>query len=105
MSVIPLTIIISLLLVFTFVVFFLREQARSRLSSPERDSMLPFGAEKNDGGSAKLVIDFKDRKAPQNPHRHAHGVHRHGPGGACENKPEHARCGDCPSRKSKPHCN
>ena len=45
MTVIPLTLTISLSLVFTFVVFFLREQARGRLSSAERDSLLPLAEE------------------------------------------------------------
>jgi hypothetical protein len=42
MSVVPLTLTISLCLVFTFVVFFLREHARGRISSAERDSLLPL---------------------------------------------------------------
>lgn len=45
MSIVPLTVIISLCLVFTFVVFFLREHARGRLSSAERDSLLPLAEE------------------------------------------------------------
>jgi hypothetical protein len=45
MSVVPLTIIVSLCLVFSFVVFFLREHARGRLSSAERDSLLPLSEE------------------------------------------------------------
>jgi hypothetical protein len=45
MSVVPLTIIVSLCLVFSFVVFFLREHARGRLSSAERDSLLPLAEE------------------------------------------------------------
>lgn len=44
MSIIPLTLTISLCLVFTFVVFFLREQGR-RFSSAERDSLLPLADE------------------------------------------------------------
>jgi hypothetical protein len=44
MSIIPLTLAVSLCLVFTFVVFFLRENAR-RFSSAERDSLLPLGEE------------------------------------------------------------
>ena len=44
MSVIPLTLTISLCLVFTFVVFFLREHGR-RLGNAERDSVLPFADE------------------------------------------------------------
>jgi hypothetical protein len=50
MSVVPLTVIISLCLVFSFVVFFLREHARGRLSSAERDSLLPLAEE-----NARLV--------------------------------------------------
>jgi hypothetical protein len=46
MDVVPLTLTISLCLVFTFIVFFLREQARGRLSSPERDSLLPLAGER-----------------------------------------------------------
>ena len=45
MSVVPLTLTISLCLVFTFVIFFLREHARGRLSSAERDSLLPLAEE------------------------------------------------------------
>lgn len=45
MPVVPLTLTISLCLVFTFVVFFLREHARGRISSAERDSLLPLAGE------------------------------------------------------------
>jgi hypothetical protein len=45
MAVVPLTLTISLCLVFTFVVFFLSEHARGRLSSVERDSLLPLADE------------------------------------------------------------
>jgi hypothetical protein len=45
MSVIPLTLTISLCLVFTFLVFFLRENSRRRFSSAERDSLLPLAEE------------------------------------------------------------
>lgn len=45
MPVVPLTLTISLCLVFTFVVFFLREHARGRVSSAERDSLLPLSDE------------------------------------------------------------
>ena len=46
MTVVPLTLTISLCLVFTFIVFFLREHARGNLSSAERDSLLPLAEEK-----------------------------------------------------------
>lgn len=45
MSVIPLTLSISLCLVFTFVVFFLRDHARHSFSSAERESLLPLADE------------------------------------------------------------
>jgi len=45
MSVIPLTLTISLCLVFTFVVFFLREQLRRPFSSAEREALLPLAEE------------------------------------------------------------
>ncbi len=46
MPVVPLTLTISLCLVFTFVIFFLREHARGTVSSAERDSLLPLAEEK-----------------------------------------------------------
>ena len=45
MPVVPLTLTISLCLVFTFIIFFLREHARGRVSSVERDSLLPLADE------------------------------------------------------------
>jgi hypothetical protein len=51
MPVIPLTITVSLCLVFTFVIFFLREYSR-RFSNAERESLLPLGDE-----TPRLVVD------------------------------------------------
>ncbi len=45
MTVVPLTLTISLCLVFTFVVFFLREHSRRRFSGAESDSLLPLARE------------------------------------------------------------
>ncbi len=45
MDVVPLTLTISLCLVATFIVFFLREHARGRVSSVERDSLMPLAEE------------------------------------------------------------
>lgn len=45
MSVVPLTVVISLCLVLSFVIFFLCEHARGRVSSAERDSLLPLAEE------------------------------------------------------------
>lgn len=62
MSVIPLTLTISLCLVFTFVVFFLRENAR-RFSSAERDSLLPLAEEKPRLATARIPTDSLPRDA------------------------------------------
>lgn len=59
MSVVPLTVIISLCLVFSFVIFFLREHARGRVSSAERDSLLPLAQEK-----PQLATSRRDPAAP-----------------------------------------
>ena len=45
MSVIPLTLVISLCLVFTFVVFFVLEQTRNRFHSAESQAILPLADE------------------------------------------------------------
>ncbi len=45
MSVIPVTVFFSLLLVGFFVVLFLREQRRRPFASAERDSLLPLADE------------------------------------------------------------
>ena len=59
MDVVPLTLAISLCLVFTFVAFFLREHARGRLSSAERDSLLPLADE-----TPRFVTTRANRSAP-----------------------------------------
>jgi hypothetical protein len=45
MNVVPLTVAISLCLVFTFVVFYLREAWSGRVSGAEHDSLLPLADE------------------------------------------------------------
>lgn len=45
MSVVPLTLTISLCLVFTFVIFFVREHSRRRFGSTESDALLPLADE------------------------------------------------------------
>jgi hypothetical protein len=73
MSVVPLTVVISLCLVFSFVVFFLREHARGRVSSAERDSLLPLAEETARLAHARVRHD----SAP-------HGSDLHGEtGGGC----------------------
>lgn len=57
MDVVPLTLTISLCLVFTFIVFFLREHARGVLSSAERDSLLPLAEETSRVASSSPAHD------------------------------------------------
>jgi len=45
MSVVPLTLTISLCLVFTFVIFFIREHSRHRFGSAESEALLPLADE------------------------------------------------------------
>jgi len=45
MSVVPLTLTISLCLVFTFIVFFLKEHSRRRFGSAESEALLPLADE------------------------------------------------------------
>lgn len=61
MSVIPLTLVISLCLVFTFVLFFLREHSQQRFSSSERDALLPLADE-----TPRLANAHKSNRAKQN---------------------------------------
>jgi len=46
MDIVPLALVISLCLTFTFIVFFAREQARRRFGSAESESLLPLLEEK-----------------------------------------------------------
>jgi len=65
LPVIPLTITVSLCLVFTFVVFFLREQSR-RFNSPERESLLPLADE------TPRVVGDASTPALEPKHNHSH---------------------------------
>ena len=61
MNIVPLTLTISLCLVFTFVVFFLREHHYRRFGSTESDSLLPLADETTDSdskSSARLTVDL-----------------------------------------------
>jgi len=73
MAVVPLTLAISLCLVFTFVAFFLREHARGRLSSVERDSLLPL-AEETPRVTARVGTDRRDRGQDDRRPRRADGA-------------------------------
>jgi hypothetical protein len=64
MEIVPLTLVISLCLTFTFIVFFAREQSRRRFSSTETESLLPLAEEKHHtrSGTAAHVIDLSQVK-------------------------------------------
>jgi len=85
MAVVPLTLTISLCLVFTFVIFFLREHARGRLSSAERDSLLPLAEE-----SARLAHAGRREAAPRGESRQQD--HDDGCGCADGSRPPCAGC-------------
>ncbi len=86
MSVVPLTLTISLCLVFTFVVFFLREQTRRRFGSAESDALLPFSEEQRatESPAGAVTVDLGNRM----PRKRR---------GACgrEHGPDHVPCGKC----------
>lgn len=84
MSVIPLTLTISLCLVFTFVVFFIREQGRRHLHSAESESLLPLADETPRLATAEVVPV----------QAHAHGA----PGHACKNN---GSCDGCRRRAAR----
>lgn len=67
MAVVPLTLTISLCLVFTFVIFFLREHARGHLSSAERDSLLPLAEENRQVGRLPSTALTGSGRAAANP--------------------------------------
>jgi|GEM_PF-220833 len=77
MSVIPLTLTISLCLVFTFVVFFIREHGRRHLHSAESESLLPLADE-----TPRVVTAMIPRTAHE--HAHAGASHVCNKSGSCD---------------------
>lgn len=87
MAVIPLTLTISLCLVFTFVLFFLREHARHRFTSAESEALLPLADEQRRSSSAgPIVLELRGRE----PRRGSGGC-----GGRHQREGSHERCDDC----------
>ena len=84
MSVVPLTLTISLCLVFTFVLFFLREHSRHRFSGAESEALLPLGDETPRVAATTEVI--------------ASHPHAHGPGHVCHGN---GTCSSCQRRASR----
>lgn len=91
MPVIPLTLVISLCLTVTFIIFFVREQGRRRFSSAESDALLPLADERGRVADGPVALDLGGRRSDK-PHlrRGCGGKHSHGEG--------HKRCDDCEHR-------
>jgi len=94
MSIIPLTVFCSLLLVATFAVLFAREQRRRRFASAERDSLLPLADEQ-----PRLAAGSRRGGAlAGHGHDHDHD-HDHAAGRSCGcQRGEHAPCAGCTRR-------
>lgn len=84
MAIVPITLTISLSLVFTFIIFFLREYARGRLSSAEHDSLLPLADEK------PLVAEPQPALVP---------THHHGGGDCGCHEGSRRACAGCRGRQ------
>lgn len=87
MAVVPLTLTISLCLVFTFVLFFLREQGRRRFGSCESEALLPLNEETPRTHGA-VVVDLGGRMPRR---RHRCGGHAHEE----QAEHDHKRCDGC----------
>jgi len=74
MSVIPLTLTISLCLVFTFVVFFLRETSKRHYSDAQRDALMPLADETPIAATASALAVAQSRSG-QEMHSNANTVH------------------------------
>ena len=84
MSVVPLTLTISLCLVFTFVLFFLREYSRSRFSGAESEALLPLADETPRVAPTAVTPVLK--------------AHDHGPGHVCHGN---GTCSSCMHRAAR----
>jgi len=101
LPVIPLTITVSLCLVFTFVIFFLREHSR-RFSNAERESLLPLADETPRlAGRMRPVPTPTPDHAPARTHGHAHD-HDHADDGCGCRTGRKAPCPGCLKRPVSP---
>lgn len=91
MSVVPLTLTISLGLVFTFIVLFLREHTRGARSCAERDSLLPLAEETPRVAPSRAVA------GPVTTAPHADDHDHEGEGCGCRSG-RHAPCDGCLKR-------
>jgi hypothetical protein len=90
MSVVPLTLTISLCLVFTFVLFFLREHARGRFSSAESEALLPLADETPRLAQSNTSSEVRADAAS--------GAHSHGPNHVCHGN---GSCSSCQRRAAR----
>ena len=88
MSVVPLTLTVSLCLVFTFVLFFLREHSRRRFSSPESEALLPLADETPRLAGSVVAAGTITASAP----------HHHGPDHVCHGN---GSCTSCQRRAAR----
>lgn len=85
MSVVPLTLTISLCLVFTFVLFFLREHSRRRFSGVESEALLPLADEIPRIGAMPANAQAA-AVAPEKEHAHGHACRGNGTCSSCERR-------------------
>lgn len=90
MSVVPLTLTVSLCLVFTFVLFFLREYSRRRFSSAESEALLPL-ADETPRLAGLVAVSGATTDA-------VHGEHGHGAAHACHGN---GGCASCKRRAAR----
>lgn len=96
MTVIPLTLVISLCLTATFIIFFIREHGRRRFTSAESDALLPLAGESQRVAGQPLAIDLGGRRSAK-PHLRRGCGRKHADGES------HAPCGDCEHRHDHHH--
>jgi hypothetical protein len=68
MDIIPLTLIVSLCLTFTFILFFMREQLRPRFPSRDAEALLPL-MEETSRAAAPIVVNVAAARARSCQHR------------------------------------
>jgi hypothetical protein len=81
MSVVPLTLTISLCLVFTVVLFFLREHSRRRFSGIESEALLPLADE-----TARVAVKAGEAPAQEHAHDSGHACRGNGTCSSCERR-------------------
>ena len=85
MSVVPLTLTISLCLVFTFVLFFLREHSRRRFTGAESEALMPL-ADETPRLAMAGPISSSMADAPAHNHEAGHACRGNGTCSSCERR-------------------